>query len=85
MNKIAVIVATKDRPGELRTMLKSLSVQSHLPEQVVIVDSGAEPDDVVAKEFPALPITYIRYTGKPSAWLSLFLLKKDERSQSSEG
>jgi glycosyltransferase involved in cell wall biosynthesis len=66
-HKAALIVATKDRPGELRTMLKSLVAQSHLPEQVVIVDASAEPDHVVVQEFAALPIKYIAYKSKPSA------------------
>lgn len=35
--KADLIVAAKDRPGELRTMLKSLAAQTHLPEEGVII------------------------------------------------
>jgi hypothetical protein len=41
--KVSVVVATKDRPGDLRTMLQSLAEQSCRPDQVVIVDSSAAP------------------------------------------
>ena len=66
-NKIAFVVATKDRPNELRTMLESLSRQTRLPDRVVIVDSSGAPDEAIASEFPSMPVKYIRYTEKPSA------------------
>jgi GT2 family glycosyltransferase len=59
-NTIAFVVATKDRPVELRNMLKSLEVQSYKPDQVIIVDGSAEPIENVLKEFPTLSINYIR-------------------------
>jgi glycosyltransferase involved in cell wall biosynthesis len=66
-HKVAFVVATKDRPKELRTMLRSLAVQSHLPAQVVIVDASIAPNDAIIKEFPEMRIRYIRYMDKPSA------------------
>ena len=40
-SKIAFVVATKDRPEELRRMRKSLLLQSRVPDEVVIVDASA--------------------------------------------
>lgn len=59
--KIAFVVATKDRPRDLRNMLTSLAEQSVRPGQVVIVDASAEPDERVAGEFPSLRIDYLRH------------------------
>ncbi|MGC2064310.1 MAG: glycosyltransferase [Thermodesulfovibrionales bacterium] len=59
--RIAFVVATKDRPDDLRRMLKSLSEQSYLPEQVVIVDSSVESADGLTREFAALNILYIKH------------------------
>ena len=65
-NKIAFVVATKDRPVELRNTLKSLEVQSYKPDQIIIVDGSAQPIEDVLKEFSTLPINYIRFI-PPSA------------------
>ena len=66
LHKIAFVVATKDRPLDLRKMLQSLSDQSQHPDQVVIVDSSVEPVEGIISEFPALNIQYIRHP-RPSA------------------
>ena len=66
MKKIAFVVATKDRPDDLRKMLQTLSAQSHPPDQVVIVDSSADPVSAVEQEFLELNIRYIHHT-PPSA------------------
>jgi len=42
-SKIAFVVATKDRPEELRRMWRSLLLQSRVPDEVVIVDASAAP------------------------------------------
>ena len=63
---IAFVVATKDRPGDLRTMLGSMADQSRRPDQVVIVDSSAEPVRSVAEEFGGLNVKYI-HVDRPSA------------------
>jgi GT2 family glycosyltransferase len=59
-NKLAFVVATKDRPCELRNMLKSLGVQSYRPDQVVIVDGSEQSVEKIVQEFPNLRITYLR-------------------------
>lgn len=40
-NKISFVIATKDRPDELRTVLDCLNVQTTRPDEVVVVDGGA--------------------------------------------
>ena len=59
--KIAFVVATKDRPRDLRNMLASLAGQSVRPGQVVIVDASAKPVESVVAEFPSLRIDYLRH------------------------
>ena len=63
---MAFVVATKDRPEDLRTMLGSLAGQSRLPDQVVIVDSSAVPVQSVAEAFGELNVKYI-HVDQPSA------------------
>jgi glycosyltransferase involved in cell wall biosynthesis len=58
---LAVIVATKDRPTDLRTMLSSVAAQTRRPDQVVVVDASAESVESVAHEFPGLAIRYLRH------------------------
>ena len=60
------VVATKDRPRDLRNMLASLDEQSVRPGQVVVVDASAEPVESVVAEFPSLRIDYLRHL-PPSA------------------
>ena len=64
--QIAFVVATKDRPADLRKMLQSLSDQSKRPDQVVIVDSSMESAETVIDQFSGLNIKYIRHP-RPSA------------------
>lgn len=59
-DKIAFIVATKDRPTELRRMLKSLEAQSYQPNQVIIVDGGDQQVNYVVQEYPNLYTKYLR-------------------------
>jgi len=40
--RIAFVVATKDRPGELLRLWQSLLDQSRVPDEVVVVDAGAQ-------------------------------------------
>jgi GT2 family glycosyltransferase len=58
--EIAFVIATKDRPMELRRALKSLELQSCLPHQVIVVDGGEQGVNVVTLEYPTLNITYLR-------------------------
>ena len=66
IKRIAFVVATKDRPHDLRKMLRSLWEQSHRPDQIVVVDSSTDPVRAVTKELPELNIKYIHHT-PPSA------------------
>lgn len=42
-HRIAFVVATKDRPEELRRLWRSLLTQTRLPDEVVVVDASAAP------------------------------------------
>jgi glycosyltransferase involved in cell wall biosynthesis len=67
VKSLAFVIATKDRPGDLRRMLQSLAAGSHRPDLVVIVDSSADPVRAIADEFGGrLRIDY-RYHLPPSA------------------
>lgn len=58
--KLAIIVATKDRPEELKRLLKSVSSQDIKPVQIVIVDGGNSPAQRIAEDFRDLNINYVR-------------------------
>jgi len=60
MNKLAFVIPTKDRPEELRRLLKSLETQSALPAEVVVVDGSREPVQGIVEECRALPVRYLR-------------------------
>ena len=60
------IIATKDRPLELRRLLQSIEQQSVKPGQIIVVDSGTVRADTVIGEFPKLPVSYI-FSQPPSA------------------
>jgi glycosyltransferase involved in cell wall biosynthesis len=67
MKTICFIIATKDRPDDLRTMLHSLADQSVRPGGVIIVDGSDDPVKAVVDEFvTALPLNYIQHR-PPSA------------------
>jgi len=58
-HRLALIVATKDRPIELARLLKSVAAQSQSPDQIVIIDGGTVSARDVIRAFPGLPITYL--------------------------
>ena len=64
--RISLIVATKDRPDDLRRLLDSLRCQTAKPAEVVVVDASREPVEPVMAEFPELTIRYLRHL-PPSA------------------
>lgn len=64
--KLAFVVATKDRPDELRRMWRSLVSQSRLPDEVVIVDASARPLPLDGLEPASIVLRYLR-TGTASA------------------
>jgi GT2 family glycosyltransferase len=67
MKTIGFVIATKDRPDDLRRMLRSIATQTHQPDLVIIVDSSTTPVSVVADEFSEmLRMQYIHHL-PPSA------------------
>ena len=60
MNRLAFVIPTKDRPNELRRLLESLEGQTVRPEEVLVVDGGAEPVRAVAENRRNLRCRYIR-------------------------
>lgn len=59
-HKIAFVVPTKDRPGDLRRMLRSVEGQAVRPDQVVVVDGGDRTVEDILQEVPGLPLEYVR-------------------------
>ena len=57
---IAFVVATKDRPDELRRLWRSLRCQSRVPDEVVIVDASARPSTLVGPQAGPPVLRYIR-------------------------
>ncbi|MFZ0393023.1 MAG: glycosyltransferase [Terracidiphilus sp.] len=60
-SKLSLIVATKDRPADLRRLLESLQGQTVKASEIVIVDGGSATVDSMVREFPELPIRYLRH------------------------
>ncbi|RPJ36873.1 MAG: glycosyltransferase family 2 protein, partial [Deltaproteobacteria bacterium] len=58
--KTAFIIATKNRPRELRRMLQSLEDQSRRPDRIIIVDGSSESAADPGTEYPGLSIDCIR-------------------------
>jgi len=65
-HKIAFVVATKDRPEELRQLWRSLLAQSRVPDEVVIVDASVRPSSLDVRESSPPVLRWIR-TGFASA------------------
>jgi GT2 family glycosyltransferase len=61
VHRISLIVATKDRPDDMRRLLESLCRQAERPAEIVVVDAGSEPVEPVIAEFPELTTRYLRY------------------------
>lgn len=61
-NRLSFVVPTRNRPADLRRMLKSVEGQSIVPDEVILVDGGDAGLTVedVAPEFPNLAIRYLR-------------------------
>lgn len=65
-HRLSLVVATKDRPDDLRLMLDSLQKQTVRPEEILVVDSSFDPAESILKEFPTLFLRYLRHL-PPSA------------------
>lgn len=60
-HRISLIVATKDRPADLRRLLESLRNQTVEPAEIVVVDASREPVEQVVAEFSDLTTRYLRH------------------------
>jgi GT2 family glycosyltransferase len=58
-NHISLVVATKDRPDDLRKLLLSLSSQTARPSEIIVVDASRVPVERLPVEFPNLSIRYL--------------------------
>ena len=61
MHRFSIVVATKDRPDDLRRLLQSLRQQTVKPAEVVIVDASREPVEFIVIAFPELRTQYVRH------------------------
>jgi len=59
-NKVALIIATKDRPEELSKLLTSLSRQSYYPDQIIVVDGSQPPLGDLIEKFSFMNIVSLR-------------------------
>ena len=57
--RLALLIATKDRPREIRRLLESIRAQNTKLDQVIIVDGGIERVEHIASEFKDLQVTYL--------------------------
>jgi len=65
-HRLAFVVATKDRPDDLRRLLGSLAGQAVPAAEVVVVDGGDTPLGDIGREFPGTAIRVLRHR-PPSA------------------
>lgn len=61
MLSLSLVIATKDRPKDLRRLLSSLTAQQVKPGEIVIVDASTTPVEHVPAEFSELKTKYIRH------------------------
>lgn len=59
-HRLALVVPTKDRPEDLRKLLRSVATQTRLPDQLIVVDGSNSEVRHVLDEFPALVAEYVR-------------------------
>ena len=55
----AVLIATRNRPEQLNTLLSSLSKSVNRISQVTIVSSGTNVSEIINNHCPYLPLTYL--------------------------
>lgn len=60
MEKLCLIIPTKDRPFELERLFNSMVSQEILPEQIIVVDGGDPGTKGVVDKFSNLPIDYLQ-------------------------
>lgn len=67
-HKITILIPTKDRPEQLRRLLQSLSIQTALPDRVVVVASGSPVSQDVVNEFRQLNVQYVHVDRAGTSW-----------------
>lgn len=60
-HRISIVVATKDRPDDVRRLLESLCQQTVVPAEIIIVDASRESVESVVTAFPELRAGYVRH------------------------
>ncbi len=58
-HRIAYVVPTKDRPDDMRKLLKSLTEQTRMPDQIIIVDGSDDPIEALCTDSD-LALDYVR-------------------------
>jgi GT2 family glycosyltransferase len=61
MQRVSLIVATKDRPDDLRRLLESLRHQAVGPDEILVVDASLMTVEPLLAEFPELKTRYLRH------------------------
>jgi GT2 family glycosyltransferase len=59
--RLAFVVATKDRPQELRRLWRSLLAQTRPPDEVVVVDASAQPSPPAGQRTDPPVLRHIAY------------------------
>ena len=54
----SILIATKDRPGSMRNLLRSVAQSTVRPKSIVVVSSGCPIDDVISEFNESLKIDY---------------------------
>ena len=57
---LSIVIPTKNRPNELLAMLKSLIIQTHLPDQIIIVDQSLKENTIEDKLLSLLGLNKIK-------------------------
>ncbi len=65
--RFSFIVPTRNRPRDIRALLRNLSEQTVRPDQVVVIDASDVAQEELKCEFPQLEISYHVFEGEPSA------------------
>jgi GT2 family glycosyltransferase len=55
----SILIATKDRPGSMRNLLRSVEQSTVRPKSIVVVSSGCPIDDVISEFNESLKINYL--------------------------
>lgn len=59
-NGVVFVVATKDRPGDLARLLASLETQTVFPDEVIVVDGGAQSVEGLCRAPRPFPVRHLR-------------------------